>query len=347
MSLPTRIPLQSVPFGEKDQDGNIFVDFNWYLFLYNIAQQVFPQGPSGGGGTPVSPFDVADLVDLDAAASDVPQAYRQIANTKLLEAGDIEVSSADVPRLSRDVTNVRVMDSVDAELSGADIAGFARALANAQLQAADQEVVTSLRDLANAVLLAVDSLQMDAALVRSNNLSELSSPATARLNLGLGSMATQNANAVAITGGAIDGTVVGGTAPAAVNGTTVQSHGNDISAYHDFGSVFMWATAAGNTHGWRWTWTMNGASADGSLILQHTTDGYVANFLNALQISTANLQVGIPLQLAGGTLLSTSAALTNGAGSAAGTLANAPAAGNPTKWVPVNDNGTTRYVPMW
>ena len=37
----------------------------------------------------------------------------------------------------------------------------------------------------------------------------------------------------------------------------------------------------------------------------------------------------------------------NGAAAAAGTLLNAPAAGNPTKWIPVDDNGTTRYVPAW
>lgn len=48
-----------------------------------------------------------------------------------------------------------------------------------------------------------------------------------------------------------------------------------------------------------------------------------------------------------GTLHKTSAALTNGAAAAAGTLLNAPVAGNPTKWVPVDDNGTIRYVPLW
>jgi hypothetical protein len=40
-------------------------------------------------------------------------------------------------------------------------------------------------------------------------------------------------------------------------------------------------------------------------------------------------------------------AYTNGAGAGAGTITNAPAAGNPTKWIPVDDNGTTRYVPAW
>lgn len=43
----------------------------------------------------------------------------------------------------------------------------------------------------------------------------------------------------------------------------------------------------------------------------------------------------------------TSAALTDGAGANTATLANAPSAGNPTKWIAINDNGTTRYIPTW
>jgi hypothetical protein len=41
------------------------------------------------------------------------------------------------------------------------------------------------------------------------------------------------------------------------------------------------------------------------------------------------------------------AAVTNGAAAALGTLANAPVVGNPTKWLAVDDNGTTRYIPAW
>jgi len=37
----------------------------------------------------------------------------------------------------------------------------------------------------------------------------------------------------------------------------------------------------------------------------------------------------------------------NGAGAAAGTLTNAPTAGNPTKWLKIDDNGVTRYIPTW
>jgi hypothetical protein len=47
------------------------------------------------------------------------------------------------------------------------------------------------------------------------------------------------------------------------------------------------------------------------------------------------------------TLLHVNGGLGNGAGAGAGTLTNAPAAGDPTKWIPIDDNGTTRYVPAW
>lgn len=47
------------------------------------------------------------------------------------------------------------------------------------------------------------------------------------------------------------------------------------------------------------------------------------------------------------TMIASSTSYTNGAGASAGTLTNAPVAGNPTKWIPVNDNGTTRFIPAW
>ena len=46
-------------------------------------------------------------------------------------------------------------------------------------------------------------------------------------------------------------------------------------------------------------------------------------------------------------LIKSSATLSSNAGAGAGTLTNAPTAGDPTKWVAVSDNGTTRYIPTW
>ncbi len=65
-------------------------------------------------------------------------------------------------------------------------------------------------------------------------------------------------------------------------------------------------------------------------------------------ISTTGLAItGTVTTTGGATFHTTSTALTDGAGAAAGTLLNAPAAGNPTKWIGINDNGTTRYIPAW
>ena len=38
---------------------------------------------------------------------------------------------------------------------------------------------------------------------------------------------------------------------------------------------------------------------------------------------------------------------TNGAAAGAGTLANAPAAGNPTFWMPITVNGVNKHIPCW
>lgn len=46
-------------------------------------------------------------------------------------------------------------------------------------------------------------------------------------------------------------------------------------------------------------------------------------------------------------ILRNNAGLTNNAAAQTATLTNAPVAGNPTKWVAYDDNGTTRYIPMW
>jgi hypothetical protein len=65
------------------------------------------------------------------------------------------------------------------------------------------------------------------------------------------------------------------------------------------------------------------------------------------------LRVGGGIRLHGGVteddsiVIHTVSPWADGAGAAIGTLNNAPAAGDPTKWLEFDDNGTTRKVPAW
>ena len=45
--------------------------------------------------------------------------------------------------------------------------------------------------------------------------------------------------------------------------------------------------------------------------------------------------------------LTSTGTFTSGAAAQVGTLTNAPAAGNPTTWIKIIDNGVTRYIPAW
>lgn len=63
--------------------------------------------------------------------------------------------------------------------------------------------------------------------------------------------------------------------------------------------------------------------------------------------SGGDLRLFGALEVNSATLIKSNTTLSNGAAASAATLNNAPAAGNPTKWIPINDNGTVRYLPAW
>lgn len=91
--------------------------------------------------------------------------------------------------------------------------------------------------------------------------------------------------------------------------------------------------------------TGTGNSAGASLIFQTPTAGpngtQQQNYATRLTLSEAGAVLDIVNQ---GLRINNQV---SGAGASAGTLGNAPAAGNPTFWLPINIAGTVMYCPLW
>jgi len=74
-----------------------------------------------------------------------------------------------------------------------------------------------------------------------------------------------------------------------------------------------------------------------------TVSGLTSSVDNAgvLNASSAGFKTGSAI------LMASSVALLDNTGVGSATLTNSPTAGNPTKWIRINDNGTLRYIPTW
>ena len=79
-SLPELIPPQPASLGKADADGNVIIDMNWYLFLYNIARQVLNQS---NGSLTVSSTDLM-LIDLDDMPNETTQSSTALKTIAVL-----------------------------------------------------------------------------------------------------------------------------------------------------------------------------------------------------------------------------------------------------------------------
>lgn len=98
--LPESIIPQTQPIGTARPDGSVIINTNWWLFLYNIAQQVLGngQGLSSDALIDLESAD-GDALDADAIALRLP-----VANLYALLPGDGDP----VPSVS-DVRNALIL----------------------------------------------------------------------------------------------------------------------------------------------------------------------------------------------------------------------------------------------
>jgi hypothetical protein len=85
-------------------------------------------------------------------------------------------------------------------------------------------------------------------------------------------------------------------------------------------------------------WESNGLTAGSNIDITPAAGGITIATTAAITADLTNNT---------GNLIDSSVGLTNGAGANTATLTNSPVTGNPTKWIPIDDNGTTRYIPAW
>lgn len=103
-NLPNQIPPQSATWGHVDAQGNLTIDENVWLFLYNLAAQVLTASTSV---VVLPPAVNIPMVDIDVVDTDSLQDPRRIINAMLLQ------ESPDTGPSLRDVANALVLAADD------------------------------------------------------------------------------------------------------------------------------------------------------------------------------------------------------------------------------------------
>ena len=156
--LPGQIIPQSVPLGRVDGRGQVQIDQNWYLFLYNLANQVLA-GQQQTGSVPTSQADLIDMTDLDADGSDLPQVRRGVVNLDQF-IGTLDEPSPEGAQAFKEINNALAQSDL-LETWVADISVLAKKIANIELLIPAEDVSASIQQLASAIALASDPLPQD------------------------------------------------------------------------------------------------------------------------------------------------------------------------------------------
>ena len=142
--------------------------------------------------------------------SEVPGAYTVILNGGQANTGWVCTATA------TGTINVTAMPWVQFSAANTYFAGTGLTLASNTFNITNTGVTAAAVGSASKTLTATVNAQGQLTALADTNIAISNSQVS-----GLGTMSTQNANAVAITGGTINGAVIGGSTAAAVTGTTI------------------------------------------------------------------------------------------------------------------------------
>jgi hypothetical protein len=150
-----------------------------------------------------------------------------------------------------------------------------------------------------------------------------------------------------------DGTLILGTPPNSLASGAIAASGANAT----FNYVYLGGNRIYSSGGWTSIETYNGsANVDIGLSESGTTRVHILTVASTLAVTGSTTLTGLLTAnggitvVGGANLLTTNTDLTsyNSSNTASiGSSANAPYPGDPTKWIAINDNGTTRYIPTW